>query len=373
MPRRIGIDARKLGDTGVGRYAQSLLAGLARANGADALDWTVYSNPHRWHHAESLLARTTRRSIRSGSYSPLQHLEFAALLAREPVDLLHAAHFTIPLLVPQHTRLVVTIHDAAFAERPDLIPSEHRSPLRLAVYRLLLRLAARAADLICADTAAAASSIQRTLPASRGKTRVLSPGVDVDLLARTSTTADMAHRDSILFVGTITARKGVRELIQAFHHSRPHRDHLSLVLVGSHASAYGRAMHALVRSLDLTSSVQFTGPISDDALLAWYRRARAVVLPSFLEGFGLPVVEAMAAGVPCVASDIPSIREVTAGAALLIPPGDAPALRDALDRACFDHPLRQELITRGHRRASAFSLERMGQAALALYQDVLGG
>ena len=81
----------------------------------------------------------------------------------------------------------------------------------------------------------------------------------------------------------------------------------------------------------------------------------------------------MAAGVPAVASDIPPIREVAAGAALLTPPGDVPALRGALDRACFEQHLREALITRGHQRAAHFSLERMGQAAIALYRDVLGG
>lgn len=367
----IGIDARKLGDTGVGRYAQSLLAGLAKTDGAAAFRWTVYSQSHRWRHATQLPAHTQRHTIRSGSYSPLQHLEFAALLTRNSVDLLHATHFTTPLLVPRRTRLIVTIHDAAFATRPDLAPREQRSPLKLAVYKLLLTAAARRADVICADTTAAGQALEETLPAVRGKLRVLCPGIDVDRLAATSQPETADERDTILFVGTITARKGVRELIHAYQGSRAQRENLPLVLAGSHHSAYGQELRALVEQTGLAKHIRFTGPISDDDLLRLYARARTVVLPSFLEGFGLPVVEAMAAGAPCVASDIPPIREVAAGAALLTPPGDVPALRHALDRASFDHSLRHELIPHGHQRAQTFSLHRMAHNALTLYQDTL--
>jgi glycosyltransferase involved in cell wall biosynthesis len=145
-----------------------------------------------------------------------------------------------------------------------------------------------------------------------------------------------------------------------------------LALVGP-ASADTRAFEAQIDRLGIRDRVVVPGPVaSDDDLIEWYRQARVVVLPSFLESFGYPVLEAMAMGIPCVASDLPATREVASGAALLVPPGDVTALGEALERACFENPLRTDLIARGLARAPDFSLERIGTQALATYREVLG-
>jgi glycosyltransferase involved in cell wall biosynthesis len=144
-----------------------------------------------------------------------------------------------------------------------------------------------------------------------------------------------------------------------------------LALVGP-ASADVRRFEVQIDRLGIRDRVVLPGPVaSDDELIQWYRRARAVVLPSFLESFGYPVLEAMALGIPCVTSDLPATREVSRGAALLVPPGNAGALGEALERACFDVPLRAELISKGLVRAPDFSLERIGTQALAIYREVL--
>jgi glycosyltransferase involved in cell wall biosynthesis len=95
-------------------------------------------------------------------------------------------------------------------------------------------------------------------------------------------------------------------------------------------------------------------------------------LPSYLEGFGLPVLEAMAMGIPCVATDLAPMREVSGGAALHVRPGDVAALGDALDRACNDDTLRAAMIGDGLARARLFTVERMGERALAIYRNTLG-
>ncbi len=131
-------------------------------------------------------------------------------------------------------------------------------------------------------------------------------------------------------------------------------------------------MRAEVASLGIADRVTLTGPIPDAALHAWFRRARVITLPSYLEGFGLPVLEAMAMGIPCVATDLPVMREVPGGAALHVPPGDVAALRDALDRACGDEGLRTRMIDEGLSRARLYTVDRLGERAVAIYRDVLG-
>lgn len=372
----VGIDVRKLGDSGVGRYVESLLAGLARSSPSLAL--TVHGSADRWHLLGEVPAQTQRLTVCAGVYDPRQHLEFWRQLRQSPPAIFHAPHFTAPLILPRSTRLVVTIHDVAFMERPDLVPEERRG-WQMAVYRLVLTLAAHQADLICVDTQAAARSIIQNLSCTTGKVRVLYPGLDVARLATTlnqgptyqNTGFTAETRDALLFVGTITARKGVHELLRAFALTRLRRNAVRLFIVGQNTSIYAYQAMQLVEDLGIGGQVVFTGPLPDEKLLLCFRKARALVLPSFLEGFGFPVLEAMAAGLPCVASAIEPVQEIADEAALFVPPGDVAALADALDRVWFDHDLQRELGARGRERANNFTIERMGQATAALYQSVL--
>lgn len=366
----LGIDARKLGDTGIGRYVQILLAGLARQERARDFCWEVFSHAQRWQHLAEVPFGAVCRTVRSGVYSPLQHAEFLNMLRRHPLALFHAPHFTAPLLLPRSTRLAVTIHDVAFMERPDLVPVQGNRRWRLLLYHFLLHLVAWRADMVFVDTTAAGEVIARHLPGACGKIHVLSPGIDV---ARLQAAGDRGHapRNTLLFVGTVTERKGIRALLRAFAASRASREGMRLVLAGSNTSAYAERAVRLVSDLSLAGQVTFAGPVSDDELLRLYASAHVVVLPSLLEGFGLPVVEAMAARVPCVASALPEIVEVAGDAALLVPTGDLPALAAGLDRACFDRAAREALITRGEQRAAMYSAERMGADALRLYREML--
>ncbi len=366
---RIAIDARKAGDTGVGRYLEALVAGLVATPSSAAFGWLLVSHAHRWSRLRRLPPGAMRLAMRASVYSPYQHLEWWRLLRTQPVHLLHVPHFTAPWLIPRRTHLIVTIHDAAFLERPDLLPAEQRVPWRRAAYRLALALAARQADVVCADTNAAARSLAQCLPGVTPKLRVLTPAV----VPFHTPPEPGGERDVIIFTGTVTARKGVHELILAYRRSRACREGLRLVLIGPDDSQYAWTARALVHRLCLDDRVLFTGYVADEALGYWYARARAAVLPSYLEGFGYPVAEAMQAGVPCVATAIPAIAEVAQDAALLVPPGDLAALAAALDRACFEQDLRMELVARGRARAAAFSIERMGQAALDLYCQTLYG
>ena len=377
MDQLIGVDARKLGETGVGRYVDGLLGGLTAIPTAPPL--ALFSYAQRWGLLGSLPPATSRYTVRSGVYAPWQHLEFWRLVRKLPLRLLHAPHFTAPLLLPRHIPLIVTIHDVAFLQRPDLVPVEYAQPWSRGLYRLALVLASHRADVICADTAAAAAEVASRLPATREKLRVLSPGIDSTRWTAaghpTRPTAGSAsaadQRDSILFVGTVTPRKGVEELVRAFAGTRARQHGARLVVVGQDRSAYARRVRHVAARLGVASQVVFAGPRTDRDLLRWYRQARVAVLPSFVEGFGLTLLEAMAAGVPCVASALPTIAEVVGDAALLVPPGNVSALAEALDRVWSDGDLQQELIGHGRGRVARFSLARMGRLALALYQELL--
>jgi glycosyltransferase involved in cell wall biosynthesis len=365
----IAIDARKLGETGIGRYAQHLLSAVEKSPDAHGYRWRAYSHADRWVHAAGMPVGTIRETVWSGGYGPLQHAEFAARMARHPADLFHGTHFTIPLLIPGRTRVITTIHDVAFFRRPELARRSAGMALRLRAYRLLVRLSARRADVVCAVTQAAADEMVMDVPEARGKIRILPNATDMVPFDRLA--SDPAP-DAIVLVGMISARKGVADLVRAYAQGDPALRSRKLVLVGPGHEDYVANIRRIASELGVADCLTITGAISDAELMNWYRQAAVVVLPSHLEGFGLPILEAMAMGIPTVASTLPAIREVTDGASVLVPPGDIAQLADALSRLCADPGLRRDLIGRGLVRAEHYRVNRLGERAMTIYRELLG-
>jgi glycosyltransferase involved in cell wall biosynthesis len=165
----------------------------------------------------------------------------------------------------------------------------------------------------------------------------------------------------VLCVSTLHPHKNLDRLIRAYARSKRE---WHLVIVGMRGF-FARAIDALIAELGVKDSVQLTGWIPRNELLLLYAKACAFVYPSTFEGFGMPVLEAMAAGVPVACSDIPPLREVAGEAALFFDPLDEDAIATALDRIVTEEPLRAQLILAGPERASAFSWERAAWETLA--------
>ena len=365
----IAIDARKLGETGIGRYAQHLLTGVGNSPDAHRYRWRAYSHADRWAQASGMPAGTTRETVWSGGYGPFQHAEFAARMARHPADLFHGTHFTIPLLIPRRTRVIVTIHDVSFFRRPELARRSAGMALRLRAYRLLVRLSAWRADVVCAVTQAAANELVMDVPEAQGKIRILPSATNMVPFDRSASDPDP---DAIVLVGMISARKGVADLVRAYAEGDTALRSRRLVLVGPRHADYVARIRKIASELGVADRLTITGAITDAELMTWYRQAAVVVLPSHLEGFGLPVLEAMAMGIPTVASTLPAIREVTDGASVLVPPGDIAGLADALGRVCADPSLRRDLVGRGLVRAQDYTVNRLGERAMTIYRELLG-
>jgi glycosyltransferase involved in cell wall biosynthesis len=365
----ITFDARKLGDTGVGQYTASLIGSLGRSAHAARYRWRALLHAAGNAHLRSAPWGMARTTVRSGGYNLAQHIEMGVHLFDHPPDLFHATHFTMPLVIPRRTRVVVTIHDVAFFQDPGLARRGRVQSARIGAYRLLMHLAAWRADVVCTVTAAAAHDVMAALPSARGKVRVLPNATD---FARADGPPNGATTDAILFVGMVSARKGVLDLVRAYAAASGATRRYRLVIAGPGHADYVQRVRAEAQKLGLTDHVTLTGPLTDAALRGWFRRARVITLPSYLEGFGLPVLEAMAMGIPCVATDLAPMREVSGGAALHVGPGDVAELGDALDRACNDDTLRAAMIGDGLARARLFTVEKLGERALAIYRDTLG-
>jgi glycosyltransferase involved in cell wall biosynthesis len=178
-----------------------------------------------------------------------------------------------------------------------------------------------------------------------------------------------------LFVGTLEARKNVVTLLKAFSIVHARESDIRLVLVGRPGFGFEEIQKTMQSLPHATSKdVVFTGSVPDEQLVHLYDGAEFLVLPSLYEGFGIPLVEAMARGIPLVVSDIPSSREVAGEAALYygIDPRDHEALAEAMWRLLREESLKQKLLTRGTERIKMFSWNAVREKLIATYMQVCG-
>jgi glycosyltransferase involved in cell wall biosynthesis len=272
-----------------------------------------------------------------------------------PVDLVHSLD-----LVPPPTRrpLVVTVHDTVTSELPDL--HGHRAGV---LRERQLRVLERADAILAVSASTAKSLLDRGVDADRvhvtpnGLTRLPPPGP-----------SPVPGTGFLLMVGTLEPRKGHDLLLRAL--ARARLDSTRVVFAGP---THGRAdeLRALATRLGIERRLTILGHVDDAVLARLYQDAGALCMPSLAEGFGLPVLEALAAGVPVIASRVPAIREVAEDAALLVSPGDVDAFAGALERVLVDGELRARLRMRGRERAASFSWEATAEATVQAYRSAL--
>jgi len=282
------------------------------------------------------------------------------------VDLFYSPDFVLPPTLPG-TRTLLTVHDLSFLRYPD-----HFVP-KLVRYlgRVVPRSVARA-DRVLADSEATRADLIRLLGVPPERVEVLYSGVDPRFRPepepgereRLQARYGVGERPYVLSVGTLQPRKNYVRLIRAFAHLRPD---LYLVIAGGRGWLYEEVLAEAERHPD---RVRVLGFVDEADLPALYRGAALFVFPSLYEGFGLPVLEAMACGVPVVCSNSSSLPEVAGEAALLVDPHDEEGLAEAMRRALEDEGARRRMIARGLERAAGFTWERAARQLLAAFEAV---
>jgi glycosyltransferase involved in cell wall biosynthesis len=233
---------------------------------------------------------------------------------------------------------------------------------------------ARRAGAIITHTERGRQDIVRYTGAAADRVHVIPPGIEPRLRPVPATDIEKFRsrlglpRPYVLFVGGITPLKNIRTLLRAFALVRREND-VDLVLAGFRRWRFDADIR-LIEELGLTDRVRQTGFLPDDDLPALYSGAECLVMPSWYEGFGIPVVEAMACGTPVVSSTGGCLPEVTAGCAVMVDPASHEMMAAAIHQVLHDRALRSDLIARGLRHASQFTWERMTRSISSLLRSV---
>jgi glycosyltransferase involved in cell wall biosynthesis len=348
--------------TGVGEYMHNLVRAYATRH-PSGIDIAVFTSSWTDRPAPGLASELGVRVI--DRRIPVRLLNYLWHRAEWPpiealgirADVVHAAH---PLLIPsRHAAQVVTIHDLFFLAEPQATRAEVRRD-----YPVLAHEHAQRADAIVANSRHTAALVERTFGVPPGRIHVCSPGPPS---WRTLGRGPHLPRDGyILFVGTLEARKNLGALLDAYGRLLSRRpDAAPLVLAGK-ATPHAAAWLARLDAPPLAGRVRHLGYVTDREGL--YAGARLLVLPSRDEGFGIPALEAMSAGLPVVASNRGALPEVVGDAGLLVDPEDVDGLSAALERMLTDEAFAAACATRGLARAGEFSWDRAAAALHAAYQ-----
>jgi len=304
------------------------------------------------------------------------HLRLSWEVSRHPPDVLFIPAHVLPLLHPR--RSVVTVHDLGFR----YFPQAHR-PLDRWYLEWSTHYHARAAAHLLADSEATKQDLMEAYGVPPRRIAVVYPGRDESLQPVTDPSAIKRVKsrygisgDYILHIGTLHPRKNVLRLVEAFALLRkdlgPWASDWKLVLAGRKGWLY-EPLFRCVAGLGLEGKVVFTGYIPQADLAPLLSGAHCFAFPSLYEGFGFPVLEAMACGTPVICSDTSSLPEVAGDAALRVDPQDTEAWAEALRQLLTDAELRQALIQRGYHQAQRFSWAHAAQQVLDVFAEVGGG
>lgn len=376
---RIGLDLRPFlkEETGIGVYFKNLLYSLAQIDQKN--EYFLFS--------ASWKDRFPREKVPYFSGVSFQDFRFPVglmdkfwytiqwptldVLFHSRLDLTHSP---TPLVLPTRGKKIVTIHDLFFWDHSRLT-DEHtqRTFLKRAFHSL------RQADGVIVVSRFVKDEVLKKFALDEAKVKVIYHGVPSQFLSKMPLSQEKAVREKfklpaefIMYVGTIEPRKNLTTLIQALRVVHDEHGRIPLVIVGRKGTDFQNVMTS-VRQNNLESGVRILDYISDEEVRVLYSLASVFVLPSWYEGFGIPLLEAMASDVAVVCSEASALPEVAQDAALYFDPYKPDDAADCIIRVLRDESLRDQLIARGRERIKDFRWEKAAAETLQFYQTVVKG
>jgi glycosyltransferase involved in cell wall biosynthesis len=330
--RTLAVDVSWLGPTGIGRVAQEVLDRCP-------VDWQIVP---------------IRQSGRNAA--PLTPIDLAVNIRKTAADVFWSPGFMPSLFKSGKTRVVLTVHD--------LTHLHYYGSLRRAYYNYIIKPLYKRADHIIAVSEFTRHELLAWSGVASSRVSMIHNGVS-SMFTRDGAVREV-DRPYILYAGNNRPYKNIANLVQAFATSNLPAQGIVLGLTGIRSLAHAQ----LEAKHKMGNHIKYFGFVPENELPALYRGALGLAFVSLYEGFGLPIIEAMACGVPVITSNVSAMPEIAGGAALLVDPNDIPSMANSLDRLAFDRELRFKLCTLGLSRAQAFSWDTTAEKYWTLFNDL---
>jgi len=368
----IGIDARKIRDFGIGTYIRNLIRGLAQLDQENR--YLLLVGPNGPEALAGLPDNFRLVPERSSVYSVRELWSLSWRLWRLKLDLYHATHYVLPLMVP--CKAVVTIHDIIHLLYPEFLPSK----LAFFYAQRMIKSSLSRSDRVIAVSQNTRSDLLRFFEVDCRNIEVVYNGVDEvfrqrlpdDEVERWLRSLGIT-RPYLLFVGNPKPHKNLDTVVQAYAHARRLAPFdAPLICVGNRSGSEFK-IRQRANYLGIGDKVRLLGHVAHEALPAIYQGATLFLYPTLYEGFGLPVIEAMASGVPVITSNTSALKEIAEGYAHLVDPLDLDGIAKAIAHLMGNAEARTKLIALGERRAEDFRWDETARRTLDIYLSVIEG
>ena len=370
---RIGFDAKRafLNKSGLGSYSRNLIVALSsNFPGSEYILYTPTVNPDLFNPSSpNIRIRVPETFIHRKLYSFWRSYTVSKLLVRDKIDIFHGLSHEIPIHFPVNkVRSVVTIHDLIFLRFPHLYNAIDRY-----IYRQKFRYSCQRADRIIAISMQTASDISEFFGIPPDKIDVVYQGCHPAFYDPLSADEKKQIRAKynlpesyLLYVGTIEERKNLLTLVQALHLGKID---IPLVVIGR-PTAYAHKIHDFMKRHKSVSTV-FYDVVQNTDLRGFYQLADAFVYPSVYEGFGIPVLEALASKTPVITSSGGCFAEAGGPETLYVDPLNCRELADAIVRVLQHSDLRDKMIQTGYKHALGFKEDKVAAKVMKVYEKVL--
>ena len=340
--KNITVDARMINASGIGTVIQNILANLiqqrpqwiftviGREEILNKYDFIKYSNVNLVYCYAPI-------------YSLREQFELPIKIPKE-TDLVWIPHYNIPVLY--FGKMIVTVHDVFHLAMPQFV----NGILKRLYARIMFNMVSIKANKIIAVSHFTETELERYVHIDKNKVRVIYNGIDENWF-RLAKGTNIRCNPYILYVGNVKPHKNLKVLLKAFSKLNT-KEKYDLIIVGKKD---GFITNDEEIKNYISSNVYFTGYVENNLLKQYYKQASLFVYPSLYEGFGLPPLEAMACGVPVIASNIPAVAEVVGDAALLFDPLDEVELKNNIEILLHDSALRNIIIQRGFQRCQTYN------------------
>jgi len=370
---RIGIDCRLWNETGVGRYVRNLVWELAKIDHNNK--YILFFKDNEYKNVQIPAENFEKRLANIHWHSLKEQIFLAKVLYKEKLDIVHFTYFSVPILYPNP--FIITIHDLIINHFPTGKASTRAQWiywLKVLSYKIVLFFSIKNARKIIAVSETTKKEIIQHYKKNSEDIIVTLEGVDKKI--SNIKNQSRLNRDQIsnvrekyfLYVGNAYPHKNLEKLVEAYALLRLRG--LKLILVGKKDFFYIR-LKQKVEEMGLSESILFYEKVSDAGLANLYLKAIALIAPSLMEGFGLPVLEAMASNCPVVCSNIDAYKEICADAAVYFDPKDINDIKEKLEYILQNEELRKQFVKKGLERAKHFSWAKMAQETLSVYASLL--